>query len=148
VEKVYERELQAALELSLIESQSSNCDDDEDFKPQNNKKSSVIKLDKEKLNNTELTCSDKITEVKNVLCTVKVNEENKTNVINKERQIIQSVDYNTKDTGNTIQNLHIIQENTISKTGITELFPSVLLSHSDFFKSNTVKSALANTSIK
>jgi hypothetical protein len=46
----------------LIESQSSNCDDDEDFKPQNNKKSSVIKLDKEKLNNTELTCSDKITE--------------------------------------------------------------------------------------
>jgi hypothetical protein len=59
-----------------------------------------------------------------------VNEENKTNVINKERQIIQSVDYNTKDTGNTIQNL---QENTISKTGITELFPSVLLSHSDFF---------------
>jgi hypothetical protein len=43
VEKVYERELEAALELSLIESQSSNCDDDEDFKPQNNKKSSVIK---------------------------------------------------------------------------------------------------------
>jgi hypothetical protein len=28
-------------------------------------------------------------------------------VINKERQIIQSVDYNTKDTGNTIQNLEL-----------------------------------------
>lgn len=122
MEKVYERELQAALELSLIESQSSNCDDDEDFKPQNNKKSSVIKIDKDKLNNTELTCSDTITEVKNVLCTVEVNEENKTNVINKERQIIQSVDCNTEDTGNTIQNLHIIQENKLLKTGIVKLW--------------------------
>lgn len=122
MEKVYERELQAALELSLIESQSSNCDDDEDFKPQNNKKSSVIKIDKDKLNNTELTCSDTITEVKNVLCTVEVNEENKTNVINKERQIIKSVDCNTEDTGNTIQNLHIIQENKLLKTGIVKLW--------------------------
>lgn len=118
MEKVYERELQAALELSLIESQSSNCDDDEDFKPQNNKKSSVIKIDKDKPNNTELTCSDKITEVKNVLCTVELNEENKTNVINKERQIIQSVDYNTEDTR---QNQHI-QENKLLKTGMTKLW--------------------------
>lgn len=122
MEKVYERELQAALELSFIESQSSNCDDDEDFKPQNNKKSSVIKIDKDKLNNTELTCSDTITEVKNVLCTVEVNEENKTNVINKERQIIKSVDCNTEDTGNTIQNLHNIQENKLLKTGIVKLW--------------------------
>jgi hypothetical protein len=53
------------------------------------------------------TKRNKNEEVKNVLCTVKVNEENKTNVINKERQIIQSVDYNTKDTGNTIQNLEL-----------------------------------------
>ncbi|XP_063401118.1 RAD51-associated protein 1-like isoform X1 [Mytilus trossulus] len=79
-EKVYERELQAALELSLIASQSSTCDDDEDFKPKNNKKSNVIKTEKEKINKTPVT-STPFDEVNDVICTVEVNKDKNINSV-------------------------------------------------------------------
>lgn len=51
-EKVYERELQEALELSLLDSQGSTPidveDDDDDFKPKTNKKAVSTKVDKVK----------------------------------------------------------------------------------------------------
>ncbi|XP_052067394.1 RAD51-associated protein 1-like isoform X2 [Mytilus californianus] len=115
-EKVYERELQAALELSLIASQSSNCDDDdEDFKPKNNKKSNVIKIEKEKINKTPVT-STPFEEVKqnDVICSVEVNKDKNINCINIERLGNSSEKTETVHAEHNVENhkiLHEIQRN-------------------------------------
>ncbi|CAC5385147.1 RAD51AP1 [Mytilus coruscus] len=115
-EKVYERELQAALELSLIASQSSNCDDDdEDFKPKNNKKSNVIKKEKEKIDKTPVA-STPFEEVKqnNVICSVEVNKDKNINCIDIERLGNSSEKTETVHAEHNVENhkiLHEIQRN-------------------------------------
>lgn len=108
-EKVYERELQAALELSLIASQSSTCDDDEDFKPKSNKKSNVIKPEKEKINKTPVT-STPYEDLNDVICTVEVNKDKNINSIDIEKLDNGSEKTETVHAEHNVENHQILQE--------------------------------------
>ncbi|XP_071182128.1 RAD51-associated protein 1-like isoform X1 [Mytilus edulis] len=108
-EKVYERELQAALELSLVASQSSTCDDDEDFKPKNNKKSNVIKPEKEKVNKTPVTSTPyEDLNQNDVICTVEVNKDKNINSIDKLDNSSQKTE--TVHVEHNVENHKILQE--------------------------------------
>lgn len=98
----------------MIASQSSTCDDDEDFKPKNNKKSNVIKPEKEKINKTPVT-STPYEDLNDVICTVEVNKDKNINSIDKLDNSSQKTE--TVHVEHNVENHKILQEIQRNKSG-------------------------------